>query len=69
MKALDSEGAPPEDLAVFSIDVNGLKTVNDSLGHDAGDELIRGAADCISAAFGQTGKCYRTGGDEFVVLA
>jgi len=69
LKALDSESAPPEDLAVFSIDVNGLKTVNDSLGHDAGDELIRGAADCITAAFGQTGKCYRTGGDEFVVLA
>ena len=69
LKALDSEGASPEDLAVFSIDINGLKTVNDSQGHDAGDELIRGAADCITAAFGKAGKCYRTGGDEFVVLA
>ena len=69
LKNLDGEDTLPEDLAVFSIDVNGLKTINDTLGHDAGDELIRGAADCITAAFGQTGKCYRTGGDEFVVLA
>jgi diguanylate cyclase (GGDEF)-like protein len=69
LKAFDSAGAPPEDLAVFSIDVNGLKSVNDTLGHDAGDELICGAADCITAAFGNLGKCYRTGGDEFVVLA
>lgn len=69
LKQFDSTGAPPSDLAVFSIDINGLKTVNDTLGHDAGDELICGAADCITAAFGKTGKCYRTGGDEFVVLA
>ena len=59
----------PEDLAVFVIDINGLKTVNDTLGHEAGDELICGAADCIKAAFGENGRCYRTGGDEFAVIA
>ena len=57
------------DLVVFLIDVNGLKAVNDRLGHSAGDELIRGAANCIYAAFSHYGKCYRTGGDEFVVIA
>ncbi|MDO4538644.1 MAG: GGDEF domain-containing protein [Coriobacteriales bacterium] len=59
----------PEDFAAISIDVNGLKNVNDSLGHEAGDELIMGAASCIQSALGQFGKCYRTGGDEFIVLA
>ena len=58
----------PNDLAAFSIDINGLKTVNDTLGHEAGDELICGAAECIKRVFGENGKCYRTGGDEFVVL-
>ena len=55
--------------AAFSIDINGLKSVNDTLGHAAGDELICGAADCIRKVFGSYGICYRTGGDEFVVLA
>ena len=54
---------------MFSVDINGLKTVNDTLGHEAGDELICGAARCIEATLGTWGKCYRTGGDEFIVLA
>ena len=59
----------PADLEAFSIDINGLKTANDSLGHEAGDELICGAAECILKTFGDKGQCYRTGGDEFIVLA
>ena len=68
LKKLDSAGPLTKDLAAFTIDINGLKTVNDSLGHEAGDELIRGAAACIVNAFGTGRSCYRTGGDEFVVL-
>ena len=59
----------PEDLSVFMIDINGLKSVNDTLGHEAGDELICGAASCIKRAFAPEGKCFRTGGDEFVVMS
>ena len=59
----------PDDLVVYSIDINGLKRVNDTLGHSAGDELICGAADCISTVFTRYGKCFRTGGDEFIVIA
>lgn len=59
----------PEDFVAFSIDINGLKTTNDSLGHEAGDELICGAARCIEQVFEKEGTCYRTGGDEFIVLA
>ena len=57
-----------EDLVIASIDVNGLKQVNDQLGHGAGDELILGATDCLRAAFAGYGEIYRTGGDEFMVL-
>lgn len=59
----------PEDLCAFSIDINGLKSANDTLGHAVGDELIRGAAACIQHVFRKTGACFRTGGDEFIVFA
>ncbi len=59
----------PENLAVFLLDVNGLKAVNDSLGHEAGDELLCAAADCIKESVKKHGEVYRIGGDEFVVFA
>lgn len=59
----------PDNLVVYSIDINGLKKTNDTLGHSAGDELICGAADCITTIFDKYGKTYRTGGDEFIVIA
>lgn len=63
------EGREPEqDLALFSIDVNGLKEANDTKGHAAGDELLCGTASCLSAVLGGLGKVYRTGGDEFLAL-
>jgi len=68
LKEYDSEGIPIN-LAMFLIDINGLKNVNDTLGHEAGDELICGAADCIKEIIDTTGNIYRIGGDEFVVLA
>ena len=71
-KALEhfsSSEALTEDFVVFSIDINGLKSTNDTLGHQAGDELICGAAECISDVFGALGRCYRTGGDEFIVIS
>ncbi len=54
------------DLVIISIDVNGLKEVNDTKGHTAGDELIKGAAECIFWAVCSVGKVYRIGGDEFL---
>ena len=52
----------------ISMDLNGLKHVNDSYGHAAGDELICAAADCMKNSFSEYGKVYRIGGDEFVVV-
>ena len=59
----------PKDFVAFLLDINGLKTVNDCIGHEAGDELIRGAAECIEETFGKNGKVFRIGGDEFAVFA
>lgn len=58
-----------EDFVVFSIDINGLKNTNDTLGHKAGDELITGSANVIKETFKDIGEVYRIGGDEFMVLA
>lgn len=68
-KALSRINEIKEDFVVFSIDINGLKRTNDSFGHQAGDELICGAAQVISEVFNKYGECYRTGGDEFIALS
>ncbi len=63
-----SEKSPPKDFVFMLFDLNGLKAVNDSLGHNAGDELIKGVASCLIRTFGNSGQIYRIGGDEFVVM-
>lgn len=56
-------------LSVASMDINGLKFTNDSFGHIAGDELIKGASTAMKAYFGKNGwKLFRTGGDEFIAM-
>lgn len=52
----------------LTADVNGLKAVNDRLGHAAGDELLCGVAGCMKQSFDDYGKVYRIGGDEFVTI-
>ena len=58
----------PAEFCIVSADLNGLKKANDAIGHRAGDELITGAAECLSAAFEGIDTIYRTGGDEFCVI-
>jgi diguanylate cyclase (GGDEF)-like protein len=55
-------------LVYVSLDINGLKVVNDKLGHSVGDELIIGTAECLKSVFDFYGKVYRTGGDEFIAI-
>ncbi len=52
----------------ISLDLNSLKHINDTYGHDVGDEMICAAAACMTASFGEFGKVYRIGGDEFAVI-
>ena len=67
-KAQLGQSAPKEDFVYLTADLNSLKKVNDTLGHVAGDELIKGAADCLKACFGEFGDIYRIGGDEFAAM-
>ena len=55
-------------LVLVSIDLNGLKIVNDSLGHHAGDEFIIGAAKILNDVYKHYGTLYRIGGDEFFAI-
>jgi diguanylate cyclase (GGDEF)-like protein len=54
--------------AVLFIDLDDLKTTNDTLGHNAGDDLLRAAAARLRQAVGPDDVVGRHGGDEFVVL-
>lgn len=55
-------------IGVVFADINGLKSVNDSQGHDAGDQLISEIAKVIRSVFTDA-NIYRLGGDEFVILS
>ena len=57
------------EVSVATMDINGLKITNDTLGHTAGDDLLKGAARVMKEVFEENGwKVFRTGGDEFVAV-
>jgi diguanylate cyclase (GGDEF)-like protein len=66
LNRLDRKGPFP--VTVIMIDLNGLKAINDQLGHAAGDELLRRAGEVLSEAAGDAYHAARIGGDEFAML-
>jgi len=54
--------------ALLMVDLDGFKTINDTLGHDAGDAVIRAAGARLRSAIRFTDSAARLGGDEFAVL-
>lgn len=55
-------------LAVLFIDIDNFKQINDSLGHTAGDEVLKLIAHCLAAAVREADTVSRYGGDEFLIL-
>ena len=62
------DGAAPEATAVFMFDLNGLKRVNDTEGHEAGDTMIVQFADILRKNVPARAFVGRYGGDEFVAV-
>jgi diguanylate cyclase (GGDEF)-like protein/PAS domain S-box-containing protein len=58
-----------KEMALFYADLDNLKNINDSFGHEAGDAALVDAADILKEAFRDSDIVARPGGDEFVVLA
>jgi diguanylate cyclase (GGDEF)-like protein len=55
-------------LTLAVIDLDGLKSVNDTLGHPAGDQMLRRTAQALRSALRKSDRAYRIGGDEFAVI-
>jgi len=66
LKSFDNENNLP--ISIIMCDINGLKLVNDSFGHDSGDALLIKAAEIIKKACREEDIIARIGGDEFVVI-
>jgi diguanylate cyclase (GGDEF)-like protein/PAS domain S-box-containing protein len=60
--------APDRQLAVFYIDIDEFKSVNDSLGHMTGDELLKSVAASLGGCIRDTDFVARLGGDEFAIV-
>ena len=62
-------GGPPLDGALLLIDIDRFKSINDTLGHPAGDRAIRRTAEVVSASLRQGDLLARFGGEEFILWA
>lgn len=69
MKELEAfSEVPDRHAALFFIDTDNFKYVNDTLGHKSGDLLLAEASARLSRAIGDEGMLFRLGGDEFVIM-
>lgn len=66
LRNLERSGHFP--IGVIMIDLDGLKTINDTLGHSAGDVLLQRAANVLRSVFRSQDMIARIGGDEFAIL-
>ena len=67
-QAINLAGRNRHELSLLYLDLDKFKTVNDTLGHDAGDEILKAAADRIQQQVRESDTVARIGGDEFAVI-
>jgi diguanylate cyclase (GGDEF)-like protein len=67
--ALARAGRDGHRVALFNLDLDGFKQINDTLGHDAGDTVLRNVADNLQSVTRRTDTLARIGGDEFSLIA
>jgi len=63
---LELEGNNLDNIGIILSDINGLKLINDNLGHKYGDELLKRLSKSLNEALPEGSKLYRIGGDEFI---
>ena len=68
METLEHRAARGVPVAILMCDLDGFKAINDTLGHDEGDAVLRRVADSLRASARSTDRVYRLGGDEFAVV-
>jgi diguanylate cyclase (GGDEF)-like protein/PAS domain S-box-containing protein len=67
-KAIDNSKAANDLIALLFIDLDKFKQVNDTLGHEAGDELLKKSANLLSRSIRKNDTVARLGGDEFAII-
>ncbi len=67
-KKMEEIDKTDDDFCILSLDLNGLKEINDNAGHPAGDRLLKSFSKCLLDIFTGIGFCFRIGGDEFIVI-
>jgi diguanylate cyclase (GGDEF)-like protein len=68
-RTLERARRQEEPCALFFMDMDGLKRINDTCGHDAGDEALRSLSAVLVESFRSTDAIGRVGGDEFVAMS
>jgi diguanylate cyclase (GGDEF)-like protein len=66
--AIERQFRNQEDFAILMLDLDHFKTVNDVMGHHAGDQLLQGVAGRLREMLRETDTIARLGGDEFVII-
>jgi len=55
-------------MTLISLDLDNFKKINDTLGHDAGDDVLRGIGKLLQKRIRRSDKVFRLGGEEFLIL-
>ncbi len=67
-RAVERARRGQQTVALFFVDLDGFKQINDTMGHDAGDALIRAVAERLGACVRKSDSVARIGGDEFTLI-